>query len=136
MQSDAGLAQAQRLAEVVHRQPGVDDVDGDEHVAAADVAVEVLDEPDAALAAVVRLQLDEVELVRQRQRAREVDGEDEAAAQRHDEHEVALLVVARDRGAELARAREQLPCGQVALAGAHDARSTRRRSASRSKSRW
>ena len=67
MRERRGVAQAKRLAEVVHRQPGVDDVDGDEHVAAADVAVEVLDETDAALAAVVRLHLDEVDLVRQRQ---------------------------------------------------------------------
>ena len=82
-------AQPQRPAEVVHRQAGVDDVHGDEHVAAADVAVEVLDEPHAALAAVKRLELDEVELVRSADRAREVGGEDEAAAERDDEHQVA-----------------------------------------------
>ena len=129
------VAQPQRLAEVVHRQAGVDDVDRDEHVAAADVAVEILDESHAALAAVERLELDEVQLVRKRHRAREIDGEDEAAAKRDDEHEVAAVVVARDLGAELACARKELARRQVGLARAHEARSTRSRSASRSTSR-
>ena len=106
-----------------------------EHVAVANVSVEILDEPHAALPAVKRLELDEVQLVRQQYRAREIDGEDEAAAEWHDEHEVAPFVVARDLGAEFARACEQLARRQVRLAGAHDARSTRRRSASRSTSR-
>ena len=81
------------------------------------------------------LELDEVDLVRQQERAREVDAEDEAPAQRHDEHEVAPFVVARDRSAELAGTGEQLSRREVGLARAHDAMSTRRRAASLSTSR-
>src|SRR6266540_6248887 len=100
-----GTAQPQSPAQVTHRQTRVHDVNGDKHVAASDVAVEILDETHAALTAMEGLELDEVQLVRERKGARQVGGEDEAPAQRNDENKVAPVVVAGDVGSELARAR-------------------------------
>ena len=47
----AGLAQRERSAEEVERQPGVDDVLDEQHVAAVERRVEVLEEPHAAVPA-------------------------------------------------------------------------------------
>jgi hypothetical protein len=54
--------------------------------------------------AVVAGELDEVDPVANRDRAREVGQEDEARLQQRDEQQVAAGVVARDVGAELADA--------------------------------
>ena len=43
-----GIARAEELAQVLHREAGVDDVFDDDDVAAGDVVVEVLDETDDA----------------------------------------------------------------------------------------
>jgi hypothetical protein len=55
----------------------------------------------AGVGAVVAGQLDEVDLVRDGNRPREVGQEDEARLQQRDEQELAALVVARDLRAEL-----------------------------------
>jgi hypothetical protein len=70
----------------------------------------------AGVGAVVARELDEVDLVRDRNRAREVGQEDEARLQQRDEQQVAAGVVARDLGAELADARLQLLGGEKDLA--------------------
>jgi hypothetical protein len=62
----------------------------------------------AGVGAVVAGQLDEVDCVMDRDRAREVGEEDEARFQQRDQEQVAALVVPRDLGAELADARLQL----------------------------
>ena len=63
----------------MHRQPGVDDVLDDQDVAAGDLGVEVLEQPDPRVAArprpAVAGELDEVEAVRDREGAREVGDE-------------------------------------------------------------
>jgi hypothetical protein len=80
--------------------------------------------------AVVPRQLDEVDRVRDRNRAREVGEEDEARLQQRDEQQVAAFVIASDVGAELADARVEFPGREedVAYSGVwrcYDARSSR-----------
>jgi hypothetical protein len=137
-------AERERLAEVVERQTGVDDVLDDDDVAAGDLRVEVLEQPDAGVAALVGAgcvarELEEVEPVWNAERAREVGEEDEARFQRRDEQRLAADVVAAEFAAELAYARRQLLAGEVdvaeARAAAYDASSSRYRSARRSMSR-
>jgi hypothetical protein len=83
----------------------------------------------AGVGAVVAGQLDEVDLVRERDRAREVGEEDEARLQQRDEQELAALVVARDLPAELVDAAAQLLRAEEDLAdvrvAVYDARSSR-----------
>jgi hypothetical protein len=55
----------------------------------------------AGVGSVVAGQLDEVDLVRDGNRAREVGQEDEARLQQRDEQQLAVLVVPRDLCAEL-----------------------------------
>jgi hypothetical protein len=109
-----------------------------------DLGVEVFEEADAGVAALVgpggvARQLEEVEAVRDPQRAGEVGDEDDARLQRRDEERFAAFVVARDVAAELADARLQLLAREVDLAearaAAYDASSSRYRSARRSMSR-
>ena len=135
----SGRAQAERPPEVVQRQAGVDDVLDDEHVPAGDLAFEVLEQPDPAAARAVRRELEEVELVRDRDRARKIGQEDEARLERRDEQRVTSVEVARDLLAQLANACRELVPREVDLrdlsAGAYEARSSRYRSASRAMSR-
>jgi hypothetical protein len=89
-------------------------------VPADDVDVEVLDQPDALRAAgpgrrAVPGQLDEVEPVVDRQRARELREEDEARLERADEDGLQALVVARDLPPELVDARAELVGAEVDL---------------------
>jgi len=83
----------------------------------------------AGVGAVVARELDEVDLVRDRNRAREVGQEDEARLQERDEQQVAAGVVAGDVGAELADAGLQFLGCEKDLAytrvGDYDARSSR-----------
>jgi len=83
----------------------------------------------AGVGAVVARELDEVDLVRDRNRAREVGQEDEARLQQRDEQQVAAGVVAGDVGAELADAGLQFLGCEKDLAytrvGDYDARSSR-----------
>ena len=63
-------------------------------MAAFDLGVEILEQPDARTVRVVGGELEEVELVRIGERAREVGDEDEARLQRGDEERRPALVVA------------------------------------------
>jgi hypothetical protein len=83
----------------------------------------------AGVGAVVAGQLDEVDGVGDRDRAREVGQEDEARLQQGDEQQVAAGVLAGDLRAELADARLQLLGREKDLAytrvSDYDARSSR-----------
>jgi hypothetical protein len=124
-----GAPQAERLDEEVERQPGIDDVLDDDDVTAADLYVEILEEPDGRVAAGrapgVAGQLDELQVVQDRQRAGEVGEEDEARFERRDEQGLQPLVLAGQLGPELADARLDLGSAQVDLAdpavGGYDA---------------
>src|SRR5438552_4067857 len=78
---------------------------GDQHVATADVEVEVLEYADLLMPAHDRAaiagKLDEVDRVEHRDGAGEVGGEDEARLERCDEHRFAVGVIARDLRSEL-----------------------------------
>jgi hypothetical protein len=109
-----------------------------------DLGVQVLEEADARVAARVGIravagQLDEVDRVRDRQRARQVGEKDEAGLQRRDEQRLAPGVVACDLAAELGDPRRELLPRQVDLADRrgrrYDASSRRYRCAKRSRSR-
>jgi hypothetical protein len=136
-------AQRERLAEVVESEAGVDDVLDDQDVASGDLSVEVLQQADACVPALVDTggvarQLEEIEAVRYPQGAREVGDEDDARLERCDEQRLALVVVALDLASEFADAGSQLLAGEVDLSearAAYDASSSRYRSARRSMSR-
>jgi hypothetical protein len=90
-------------------------------VPSLDVRVEVLEQPDAAVAACLGLRavagkLDEVEPVRDVQRAREIGQEDDARLQRPDEDGLEALVVARDLPAQLGDSDLDLLRAEVDLA--------------------
>jgi hypothetical protein len=95
----------------------------------------------AGLSVPVARQLDEVDLVRNRDRPREVREEDEARLEQRDEQQITVGVILGDLRAELAHARVKLLRGQENVADAgvvelyDDARSNRYRCASRSMSR-
>jgi hypothetical protein len=72
----------------------------------------------AGVGAVVARQLDEVDLVLDRDRAREVGEEDEARLQQRQEQQVAVLVVARDLRAQLLDAAAQFVGAEEDLADA------------------
>jgi hypothetical protein len=130
-------AQAQGADEEVEREARVDDVLDHEHVAVLDRGLEVLEQPDAAAAAVGG-ELEEVELVWDLERAREVGQEDEARLQRRDQDGVGVRVVERDLGRQLANAAADLLAREVDLADAtrrYDASSSLYRSARRAMSR-
>ena len=105
-----GIAEGERLAEVVERQAGVDDVLDDQDVAAGDLRVEILEEADAAMPALVGAgrvarELDEVQAVVDPDRARQVGDEDDARLERRDEERLSTLVVTGDLASELADTR-------------------------------
>jgi hypothetical protein len=107
-------------------------------VASADLGVEVLQQPDPRAVLVVRRELEEVELVRDRQRAREIGEEDEARLQRRDEERRLAGVVEREVGTELPYACVELLASEVDIADAARrqlARSSLNRSARRVMSR-
>jgi hypothetical protein len=92
-------------------------------VAAGDLRVEVLEQADAGVAALigacgVARELEEVEAVGDPERAREVGDEDEARLQRRDEQRLEPVVVTRELPSELADACLQLPPREVDLAEA------------------
>ena len=85
-------------------------------------------------------ELDEVDLVQERDGTRKVGEEDEAGLEQRDEQEVPLSVVLRDLGSQLANTRAQLGRAEKNLSDAgfrwfYEARSNRYRCASRSMSR-
>jgi hypothetical protein len=113
-------------------------------VAAGELLVQVLQQPDPRVAAGVRVravarELDEIERVRDRDRTREVGDEDDAGLERRDEERLAALVVLRDLTPELADARRELLAREVDLPDrrrqGYDASSRRYRCARRSMSR-
>jgi hypothetical protein len=84
----------------------------------------------AGRSAVVAGELDEVDLVRDRDRARKVGEEDEARLQQRDEQQVAARVVGGDLRAQLADARANLLGAEEDLTDAwvadgYEARSSR-----------
>jgi hypothetical protein len=101
-------------------------------MAVAHVGVEVFQQPDRGPAPCVPLQLDEVDRVRERERAREIAEEDEARLQRRDEQRLQVLVVVRDLGRELVDAPRDLRGGEVGLTDARIARYETRSSLNRS----
>ena len=118
--SERGPRSEKRLAEVVEGQSRVDHVLHDQHVAALEGGVQILEEPDrgraAGLGRRVAGELDEVDVVQDRQRARQVGEEDEARLQRPDEQRLPALVVVGDLRAELGDACRDLIRGEVDLA--------------------
>jgi hypothetical protein len=106
----------------VQRQPGIHDVLDDDHVPAVDARVEVLDEPDrrraARLVRRVAGKLDEVDVVEDRDRTRQVGEEDEARLQGRDEERLPALIVGGDLGAQLGDAGCDLLGREVDLADA------------------
>ena len=112
-------------------------------MAAGQLDVEVFQEPDARMSAGVGAgrvagELEEVEAMRDRERAGEVGDEDEARLQGCDQERLAALVVAGDLAPELANTGLQLPPREVDVPQArrpYDASSSRYRSARRSMSR-
>jgi len=106
----------------VEGEPRVDDLVDDDDIAAADLEVEVLEEADAGVASelggAVACELDEVERVRDRDRAREVDDERDARLERPDEDRLTVGVVACQLGSELLDAGGDLGGAEVDLADA------------------
>jgi hypothetical protein len=102
----------------VHRHPGVDHRVDEDHVAAFDLRVEILEEADALLVDAVARELDEVEAVVDRDRAREVADEGQARLQRADEQRLLAGMVAGQLRAELADARDDLVSVEEDLADA------------------
>jgi hypothetical protein len=127
----------------VHRQAGVDDGVDEDDVAADDVGVQILQEPDRVRVLAVVGQLDEVERVVDRDSAREVADERDAGLQRADEQRLVAGIVARELGADLADTRTDLLGVEEDLAdplvssgqSRQDAFRSPKRAASRSKSR-
>ena len=110
----AGSRSAERPAEEVQRQTGVDDVLDDEHMAPLERRVDVFEQADAAGPHPrVGRELDDVERVRDRERPGEVGEEDDARLERRDQDRVERRVVARDLGSELADPGRDLGARQV-----------------------
>jgi len=111
-----GTPERERARQEVQSQPGVDDVLDDEDVAADDRRIEVLQQPDrAGTPAGVGGKLEEVDAVRDRQRAGEVSEEDGTRLERRDEQGLAARVGLGQLGAELADPAPDLVTGQVDL---------------------
>jgi hypothetical protein len=92
-------------------------------VAPGDLAVEVLEQADAGVTALVGAggvarELEEVQAVRDADRPRQVGDEDEARLQRRYEQRLAAVVVACELATELEDARLQLLPREVDLAEA------------------
>src|SRR5436190_2573361 len=104
------LPRLQVAHQVREREAGVDDVLDDEHVAAFDVDVEVLEDPDdpgrIGRGAVAR-DLHEVDLALHREMAHQVGHEEDGALEDADQEQVAALVVGGDLRAELGDPRAQ-----------------------------
>jgi len=113
-------------------------------VASRDLRIQILEEPDAGMAALVgagrvACELDEVEAVVDRQGAGQVRDEDDARLERRDEQRLPTFVVTGDLAPELPDTRAQLLAREVDVPeprlGSYDASSRWYRSARRSMSR-
>jgi hypothetical protein len=102
----------------VHRHPRVDHRIDEHDVAALDLSVEILEEADALFFLAVARELDEVEVVVDRDRARQVANERNACLQRADEQRLPPGVVAGQVGAELPDAAADLVALEEDLADA------------------
>ena len=92
-------------------------------MASGDLSVQVLEQPNTGVAALVGAgcvarELEEVEPVGDAKGPAEVGDEDEARLQRRDQQRLAPVVVARQLAAELADARVQLLSREVDVAEA------------------
>jgi hypothetical protein len=120
------LPERQGANEVVESQAGVEDVLDHEDVPATDLDIEVLQQADgratARRGARVPGELDELELVGDRNGAREIGEEDNAGLERRDEDRFPAGVVSGDLVPKLAYARSELRRRQVNLADALVAR--------------
>jgi hypothetical protein len=134
----------QGLDQVVERQARVDHVLDDQNVAARDLGVEVLQEPDAGMSAGVGAcgvagELHEVEGMVDRQSPGEIGEEDDAGLERRNQQRLEPRVVAGDLPPELVDTRLQLLAPEVDVPqtrlGSYDASSSWYRSARRSMSR-
>src|SRR5215207_4224037 len=99
------IARAEVAQQVLQGQAGVDDVLDDEHVAPLDRRVEVLEDADDARGLGGRAiggHGHEVDLARTVDVAHEVGKEEDRPLEHADQQQIALLVVARDLGAQLA----------------------------------
>jgi hypothetical protein len=113
-------------------------------VAAGDLRVEIFEEADSAMSALVGAgrvarELDEIQAVVDPDRARQVGDEDNARLERRDEERLPPFVVPGDLAPELADTRPQLLAREVDLpeprSRSYDASSRWYRSARRSMSR-
>jgi hypothetical protein len=90
-------------------------------VASTDVDVEVLEQADGRMAAgggtVIARKFDELDVVRDGQRPRQVGQKDDARLERRDEQRLQPVVVCGDLTAELGDARGYLGSREVDLAG-------------------
>ena len=135
--------QRERLDEEVERQAGVEDVLDDDDMPFLDLDVQVLEQPDGGVptgrAAGVSGQLDELEVMEDRQRARQVGEEDDAGLERRDEQRLEPVVFACQLCPDLPDARADLGSAEVDLADpavcGYDASFRRYRWARRSTSR-
>jgi hypothetical protein len=121
-----GVAEGERLAEVVEGEAGIDDVLDHDDMAAGQLGVEILQEPDPGMAALVGAggvarELQEVEAVLDPDGAREIGDEDEARLERRHEQRVEAVVLAPQLAPELTDACRQLLAREVDLAEAWDA---------------
>ena len=127
----------------MHRQAGVDHGVHEHDVATLDLGVQVLEEPDAVVTLAVAGDLDEVEVVVDRNGAREVAEKREARLERADEQGLPVPEVLRELGADLTDAPTDLVGIEEDFADsfvelcqrAQDAFRSPYRAASRSKSR-
>jgi hypothetical protein len=104
------IAERECLAEVVECQARVDHVLDDQNVAAGDLRIQILEEADAGMAALVgagrvACELDEVEAMVNRQGAGQVREEDDARFERRDQQRLPTFVVTGDLAPELADTR-------------------------------
>ena len=98
--------------------PGIDHVFDDQHMTLDDGGVEILEQPHSGPAPGARVgrELEEVDLMRDRQRAGEIGEEDDARLEGRDKERIPPLVRGRELFAELADAAGDLLAGEVDLA--------------------
>lgn len=110
------VAEPKRSRQEVQRQTGIDDVLDDDDVSIRDRRVEILEQSDAAVGtARIRGELDQVDPVQDRQRAREIGQEDRARLEGRDEERLKGLEIRREEPAELCDTGRDLLSGEVDL---------------------
>jgi hypothetical protein len=98
----------------VQRQPRVHDVLDEDHVPLGERGIDVLQQPHSTLsAALVRCELDDVERVRDGERAGDVREEDDARLERRDQDRIEARVITRDLVAELGNPGSNLRAAEI-----------------------